>query len=133
MISKSHFLPIHAYGWTQHDLGRVSLANEIDHGGATIIVELVRTALVRGAKPGDNFIYVFTRSFYTHRSQKRKKLLNLTAFLALLGCAFVKAARKMLVKLTPDFCASLVDVGIVRLARVQPEVNQIKFNKKNKL
>ena len=31
-----------------------------------------------------------------------KKLLNLTVFLALLGSTCVKAARKMLVKLTPD-------------------------------
>ena len=34
------------------------------------------------------------------RSQKRKKLLNLTVFLVLLWSACVKAARKMLVKLT---------------------------------
>ena len=36
-----------------------------------------------------------------HRSQKLKKLLNLTVFLALLGSVFVKAASKLLVKLTP--------------------------------
>ena len=50
---------------------------------------------------GVNFINVFTGSFYACRSQKRKKLLNLTVFFALLGSALVKAARKMLVKLTP--------------------------------
>ena len=48
--------------------------------------------------PGVNFINVFTSSFYKHRSQK---LLNLTVFFALSGSAHVKAARKMLVKLTP--------------------------------
>ena len=47
-----------------------------------------------------NFINVFTRSFYTCRSWKRKKLLELTVFFALLGSALIKAACKMLVKLT---------------------------------
>ena len=53
--------------------------------------------------PGANFINVSTCSFYVHSSQRRKKLLNLTVFFALLGSARVKAARKMLVKLTPRF------------------------------
>ena len=48
-----------------------------------------------------DFINVFTRSFYVRRSQKRKKLLDLTVFFVLLGSERVKAARKMLVKLTP--------------------------------
>ena len=44
----------------------------------------------------------FTRSFYERRSWKRTKLLKLTDFLfALLGSARVKAACKMLMKLTP--------------------------------
>ena len=51
-------------------------------------------------KPRVNFINVFTSSFYACRSQKRKKLLYLTVFLVLLGSARVKAAHKMLVKLT---------------------------------
>ena len=55
---------------------------------------------------GVNFINVFTCSFYAGRSQKPKKLLNLTVFWALLGSAHLKAAHKMLVKLTPG----LVDV-----------------------
>ena len=33
-----------------------------------------------GGKQGVNFINVFTRSFYTRRSRKRKKLLGLTIF-----------------------------------------------------
>ena len=45
-------------------------------------------------KSWDNFINVFTRSFYTRRYQKRKKLLELTDFFALLGSMSVKAARK---------------------------------------
>ena len=49
---------------------------------------------------GVDFINVFTRSFYTLRSRKHKKLLDLTVFFVLLGSAHVKAARKMLVKLT---------------------------------
>ena len=53
-------------------------------------------------KSGVNFINVFTRSFYTSRSQRRKKLLDLTLFFALTGSAIVKAARIMMVKLTPE-------------------------------
>ena len=48
------------------------------------------------ARSGVNFINVFTRSFYAHRSQKCKKLLDLTVFFALLGSEHVKAERKML-------------------------------------
>ena len=51
-------------------------------------------------RPGVNFINVFTHSFHERRSQRCKKLLNLTVFLALLGSAWVKAAHEMLVKLT---------------------------------
>ena len=51
-----------------------------------------------GMRFGVNFINVFTHSFYAHRSQKRKKLLELTIVFALLGFAFVKVAPKMLVK-----------------------------------
>jgi len=40
--------------------------------------------------------------FYACRSQKRKKLLDMTVFFALLGSAGVKAARRTLIKLTPD-------------------------------
>ena len=43
-----------------------------------------------------------TSSFYARRDPKSaKKLLNLNVFLALLGSAGVKDARKTLVKLTP--------------------------------
>ena len=45
-------------------------------------------------RPGVNFINVFTSSFYARRS-------CLTVFFALLGSGHVKAACKMLVKLTP--------------------------------
>ena len=51
---------------------------------------------------GVNFIKMCMCSFYTRRFQKRKKLLNLTVFWALLRSAHVKAARKMLVRLTPE-------------------------------
>ena len=51
--------------------------------------------------PAVNFINVFKHSFYTRRSQKRKKLLELIIFFALLRSAHVKVACKMLVKLTP--------------------------------
>ena len=52
-------------------------------------------------KPGVNFI-MFTSSFYARKSQKRKKLLELTVFVVLLGSARVKVVHTMLVKLTPD-------------------------------
>jgi len=42
----------------------------------------------------------FTSSFYTCRSQKRKKNDNFTVFFVLLGSACLKAERKMLAKLT---------------------------------
>ena len=51
--------------------------------------------------PWVNFINLFTCSFYACRSRKHKKLLDLTVFFALLGSSSVKAALKMLVKLTP--------------------------------
>ena len=43
----------------------------------------------------------YEQLLHAQRSQKRKKQHNLTVFLALLGSAGVKYARKMLVKLTP--------------------------------
>ena len=43
----------------------------------------------------------FTSSICERRSRKRKKLLDLTVFFALLGSAHLKAACKMLLKLTP--------------------------------
>ena len=52
--------------------------------------------------PRVNFINVFTHSFYASRSWKPKKLLELTDFCALLGSACLKAACKMLMKLTPN-------------------------------
>ena len=51
--------------------------------------------------PGVNFIIVFRPSFYAQRSQKHKKLLDLTVFFGLLGSASIKTERKMLVKFTP--------------------------------
>ena len=50
--------------------------------------------------PRVNFINVFTHSFYAHRSQKPKKLLDLMSFLHFWDLLRVKAAHKMLVKLT---------------------------------
>ena len=51
---------------------------------------------------GVNFIKVYTSSFYKWRSQNCKKLQDLTVSFALLGSAHIKAAHKMLLKLTPD-------------------------------
>ena len=50
---------------------------------------------------GVHFINVFRHSFYLSRSRKCKKLLDLTVFFVLLGSASIKAAHKIMVKLTP--------------------------------
>ena len=42
-------------------------------------------------------------SFSARRSHKHKNLLDLTVFFVLLGSGHVKAASKIMVKLTPDF------------------------------
>ena len=68
------------------------------------------TTFLNGPWSGVNFINVFTRSFYANRSQKRKKLLDLTGLFVLLGSARVKAAHKMLVKLAPDCCGCCTSV-----------------------
>ncbi len=44
--------------------------------------------------------HVYTSSFYTRRSQRRKMTDDLTFFFALLVSLSIKAARKMLVKST---------------------------------
>ena len=62
-----------------------------------------------------NFIKMFTCSFYTHRSGKRKKLHDLAVFFALLGFARGKAAHKMMVKLTPGFDESCATTYTFRL------------------
>ena len=50
---------------------------------------------------GVNFIDMSMRCFLDRRSQKGKKLLELTVFFALLESLRAKAARKLLVELTP--------------------------------
>ena len=52
-------------------------------------------------KSGVNFINLFMGSFYAHRSQKCKKLLDLIVFFVLFRSEGVKVARKIMVKLTP--------------------------------
>ena len=51
---------------------------------------------------GVNFINLFTCSFYVCRSQKSKKLLDLTVFFSLLGFAGVNAARTLVAKIDPS-------------------------------
>ena len=52
--------------------------------------------------PGVNFTNVLQATFTREDPKSTIKLLNLTVFFALLGSARVKAARRILVKLTPD-------------------------------
>jgi len=48
---------------------------------------------------------MLTRSFYASKSQKHKKTVKSSlSFLRFLGFVCVKAAHKMLVKLTADIC-----------------------------
>jgi len=49
---------------------------------------------------GVDFTNMFTQSFYAQRSQKRKKTVKSSVSFALLGSPCIKAALKMLVKLT---------------------------------
>ena len=51
--------------------------------------------------PGVNFTNVLPAAFTPADPKSAIKLLKLTVFFALLGSAFVKAAHRMLVKLTP--------------------------------
>ena len=52
---------------------------------------------------GVNFTNILQAAFTCADPKSAIKLLNLTVFFALLGSAHVKAARRTLVKLTPDF------------------------------
>ena len=56
--------------------------------------------------PGLNFINLLTRSFYASRSEKRKKLLELTVIFVLLGSLSVKAAHKHVDEIDPKFLTS---------------------------
>ncbi len=64
--------------------------------------------------PCGQFHQHFKRSFYAHRCQKHKNTVKPSVFFALLGSAWVKAARKLLVKLTPWWwwCRSRLDWNI---------------------
>ena len=62
---------------------------------------------------------------YACRSQKCKKQLDLTVFFALLVSVGVKAARKLMVKLTPGCSTNIIDpINIV----TQGEINVLVFN-----
>ena len=61
---------------------------------ATGIVEKI-------AKEDDDFINLFTHSFYKRTSQKHKKLLDLTVFFTLLGSARVNAGCKHIYEIDP--------------------------------
>ena len=50
--------------------------------------------------PGVNFTSIQRAAFMSADPKSAKKLLDLTVFFALLGSAHIKAARRMLVKLT---------------------------------
>ena len=55
---------------------------------------------------GVNFTNVLRAAFMRADPKSAIKLLNLTVFFALLGSARIKAARRTLVKLTPDHGSS---------------------------
>jgi len=60
-------------------------------------------------KPWFQFYQHFTHSFYTRRSQKQKKSDNLKVSFALLESAQVKAACRMLMKLTQGRMLNALD------------------------
>ena len=101
LTSLKYFLKIdQAYVYTEEGLKRVvpSVVSDeiVDKREQLKIVQMShKEAPVDGKPsfiPGVNFINVFTRSFYTRRSHKRKNLLELIVFFALLGPARIKAA-----------------------------------------
>ena len=75
---------------------------------------------------GVNFINMFTRSFYTHRSQKRKRLLELTVFFALLGSAGVKAACKHVDEIDP--CLLHVEADAMKMVTFTVDKNKAWHN-----
>ena len=68
---------------------------------------------------GFNFNNILQAAFTLANPKSGKKLLNLTVFFMLLGTARVKAAHRMLVKLTPGFpiCDVITDdrMSLVRI------------------
>ena len=71
------------------------------HQTQTTIYVQLSIILLYANISGVNFINVFTCSFYMCRSQKCKKLLDLNVLFVLFGSLHIKAARKILLKLTP--------------------------------
>ena len=64
-----------------------------------------------GKRPGVNFTNILRAAFTRADPKSAKKLLELNDFFSLLGSAPVKAAHRMLVKLTP--------IEVVQLKQVQ--------------
>ncbi len=66
--------------------------------------------------PGVNFTTVLRKAFRHTDSKTAKKTDSLTVFLVLLGSVRVKAARKLLVKSTPElinvFTSSVIPTGL---------------------
>ena len=63
---------------------------------------------------GVNFINILRAAFTSADPKSAKKTVKLSSFFALLGYASVKAASKMLVKLTPG------DIWVVEKKSVNP-------------
>jgi len=68
---------------------------------------------------GVNFINVLRAAFALADPKSTKKTDNLTDFFALLGSACVKAARRMLLKLTPDVVGKLNLAKLVEGLRIE--------------
>jgi hypothetical protein len=71
----------------------------------TLALKIWNNKVTRG-----QFHQHFTRWIYKGRSQKHKKTDILTVFFGLLGNAHTKAARKMLVKLSPETLIYVIEV-----------------------
>jgi len=69
-------------------------------------------------KQGVNFTNMFTNSFCARRSRKRKMTDNLTIIFMLSGSAWVKATRRMLMKLTQG--------GLILLRSIQMNLKTVR-------
>ena len=59
-------------------------------------------------RPGVNFTNILQAAFTRADPKSAKKTVKLSSFFALFGSGHIKAARKMLVKLTPDHIFSFI-------------------------
>jgi len=70
---------------------------------------------------GVNFINVLPASFARKDPESATKTENLTVFFALLGSAHIKAAHKMLMKLTRGSYGSVISIYLIKIEALAPK------------